>query len=313
MNPRHDIGWCRRCLAWSLNGLAIILMIAWVVGAIVSDRWWWSQWLSWMTPAALVGSGFLLTVGQACMHRRWWILGPVVAAAGSILFVVPRMGWSFSAQKHGLRLMQWTSGPILGDATPYAEFIAREDPDVLIMHGGLRIGRAESFHTWSQKRQLAMRGPFVFASRLPIHRLQTVAWADNIMLVNLECVRPNGQLLRVLAVDLPSDPARSKSEILRKTHQLLSRLETPPDVILGDFNMTQNSRVLRSFLPGWKLGWPFAGRGWGGTWPRWLPAYRLDHVLIPDHTQPLPLITTHDPGVGTHRAQIITLPSRTVN
>jgi endonuclease/exonuclease/phosphatase family metal-dependent hydrolase len=252
----------------------------------------------------LLPAGLLLWAGLLLRRSRWHLLGIGLAVVGPIGFVLTHWSWGERSRQPSIRILQWTAGPVMNNAGPYARFIVDTNADITIVEGARPAAADPAMRAWAADVTLAIRGQFLIASRLPVLHLRTVAWADDIMLISMEVQRRDGSPLRLLIVDLPSDPDRSRVAIIDAAHALMNRLTVAPDLVLGDFNLTQGSRQLARFLPGYQPAWSTAGEGWGGTWPRTLPIYRLDHVLVRRGTG-LHSITTIDPGCGRHRAQLI--------
>jgi hypothetical protein len=281
--------------------------MAWLIGQIMLDRTWWSQWLLWIPDPALLPAGLMLWGGLWVRRWPWAWTGLVVAMAGPVLFLL--LLWSpgrMAPAGDSITLLHWTAGPIYGDRAPYGDFIVSQDPDIAIVEGARRAATTPAFRAWSRDAHVTLRGPFLISSKLPIQSVRMVAWAKNILLLLLVVELPSGSPLRILVVDLPSDPSVSRSEVLLSSHDFLARLETAPDLVVGDFNLTQRSYQLRAFMPGMSPDWARCGVGWGGTYPRALPTYRLDHVLSGPNSV-VRSITTTDPGVGRHRAQLLEL------
>ncbi len=278
----------------------------WTIGVVASDKWPWSQWAAWVPPLALFPGGVLLWAGWWMLRSRLHWTGIAVAVAGPVIYVAALWSPGAAPSLHGTSVLHWTAGPIRGEPAPYADFIMSQDADVAIVEGARRAGTNPAFRTWSADRHVAVRGPFLIVSRLPIRTLRTIAWADDILLFLLVVDRPDGSLLRILVADLPSEPARSRRDVVDTAHELLSHLDAPVDLIVGDFNLTQGSAQLRRFMPGFTPMWDSRGSGWGGTYPRTLPLVRLDHVLTADPSL-VTSIETSTPPVGRHRAQHITI------
>lgn len=297
-------GSIRMIAGWALVAIGLGLTASWAIGAAASDRWWWSQWLSWIPAIILLPAGLSILVGGLLQGRSWKAVGIATAIAGPIIFIAERWSPVTASAAASIRILQWTAGPPRGNAEPFARFIVDTNADITIVEGARAAAAEPLMRAWATDHTLAMRGQFLIASKLPITRLQTVAWARDIMLIAMEVTTPSGPPLRLLIVDLPSAPNRSRAEVIHTAHELLERLERQPDLVLGDFNLTQDSWQLRRFLPGYKPAWRLVGEGWGGTWPRTMPIYRLDHVLA-SNGRPPQSITTIDPQCGGHRAQLI--------
>ncbi|MDP6987602.1 MAG: endonuclease/exonuclease/phosphatase family protein [Phycisphaerales bacterium] len=298
----------KRLLSSVLIGGSLLIGLPWLVGQIASDRWWWSQWLLWIPSFLLCLAGLLLWAGLLLKRSKWHPVGVGLAIAGLLLFVLTHWSPGEPSTAPSIRILHWTAGPTLGKTEPYARFIVDTDADITIVEGARRAAADPAMRDWGAGMTLAMRGQFLIASRLPITRLRTVAWAHDILLFTLEVKKSDGNPLRLLIVDLPSSPDRDRGEIIDTAHRLLDRLDQEPDLILGDFNLTQASWQLRRFRAGYRPAWSAAGVGWGGTWPRTMPLYRLDHVLTKPNTRLASLATT-DPACGGHRAQLIEVAS----
>lgn len=305
---------------WICLALGAIITVLYFLGGIANDRWWWSQWLSWIPAIALVPAGLLLWSGQRLRPRpkvSAWGWGSVVGA-GLLIATADHLllgGYWFSGPpptQDSIRILQWNAGPTPSNVTPYAEFIVQTDADITIVEGARRTTTDPLFQSWARDKTLAMRGQFLIASKLPITHLQTVAWTHDILLIELSVEQGSGQPLDLLIVDFPSDPNRSRRAILDQVAQIRPRLHHEPHIALGDFNLTQHSWQLERVLPGFFPSWANAGLGWSGTWPRLFPIYRLDHVLSPQPTA-VQLITTINPGCGRHRAQLIVLDGQRVS
>ena len=299
-----------RWLGSTLLAVGFLVVLAWLTGQIMLDRTWWSQWLLWIPHPVLLPAGLLIWFGLWLRRSKWAWLGLLVAAAGPLFYAI--LLWSPSratTPNNSISVLHWTAGPILGHPEPYGNFIVSQDPDIVIVEGARRAATTSAFRKWSSDAHVALRGPFLIASKLPIQTLRTVAWANDILLLVLVVELEDGSPLQFLIVDLPSDPQLSRASVMAATREFLGRLEITPDIVLGDFNLTQQSAQLPGFLPGMTPNWGQDGHGWGGTYPRSLPMYRLDHVLSNNKTQPglVQQITTTDPGVGRHRSQLILL------
>ncbi|MBT5382690.1 MAG: hypothetical protein HOL13_07610 [Phycisphaerae bacterium] len=310
---RTVVGWTCTSLGWLIIGLCLL-------GWIANDRWWWSQWLSWIPVLAFVLVGILMWSGRHIRRTPgvsnwsgvgWVIAGLVFSAVDHLLLG----GYWFSGPPptaETVRILQWNAGPTPSNVTPFTSFIVQTDADITVVEGARRTTSDPLFQTWAEDKSLAMRGQFLIASKLPITRLQTVAWTHDILLIELSVKQRNGQSLDLLIVDLPSDPNRSRNTIIEEVAQVRSRLHREPHIAIGDFNLTQYSWQLERVLPGFFPMWRDAGLGWNGTWPRRLPIYRLDHVLSKRPTR-VHLITTTDPGCGRHRAQVIDIRAVTTD
>ncbi len=293
------------------------LLLAWIVGRICSDRWTWSQWLLWLPSLTLVPGFLVLALGGwlLSLRRRAIITLCIASALGPVgeLTALWRPGELSAPTAGSLRILHWTAGPQMRSTPLLLNAIERVQPNVVVVLGARRAAGGEALAQWGVVPGPMPRGEFIIFSRIPVVRCRSLARSDDIQLVQL-IVQPNGaEAVECLLLDLPSDPARSRRGVAQATSALIGRtLRSTPSIVLGDFNMTQGSRAMRSILPGWSTAWPVGGSGWGGTWPRNMPLWRIDHVLVPPGV-PVPRVTTFDPGAGRHRAQVIDLALQPVS
>ena len=71
---------------------------------------------------------------------------------------------------------------------------------------------------------------------------------------------------------------RSRLEQARLLKRELKALKGPL-IIMGDFNTTPTDRVFRTLKNGFKDAWREGGRGLGASWHRYVPLFRIDHIL----------------------------------
>lgn len=78
--------------------LGVVIMLAWLVGEVVSDRTWWTQFLEW-TPLILVVPGVLVCVTLAEIGRR------LIKKLRPTDPLLPRLGGLVSTAAAGLALL----------------------------------------------------------------------------------------------------------------------------------------------------------------------------------------------------------------
>ena len=287
-----------------------LLLLAWATGRMTSDRWLWSQWLLWLPGLTLIPAFLLIGLGLTLLRfkRRVVLVVSCAALLGPLSDAVdlwrPLGGAPHTTRT--LRLLHWTAGPGMRDPEVLLQAMQRTDPDVVVTLGPNVAAQGAALANWGAIPGPMRQAEFIVFSKYPVIRCRSLARSNDIQLAALD-LDVHGQTVHVLLLDLPSDPTRSRWMIAQQARALIdAKVEGTVDLVLGDFNMSQLSTALRSILPGWKLATPRGSLGWGGTWPRALPLWRIDHVLVPADA-PLPHIETFDPGAGRHRAQIIDL------
>ena len=299
---------------------AALVVAAWLLGRLVSDRYGWSQWLLWIpTPAVLVVAVAALVAGiqpdaRRPGRRRRRVL--VWAAGVAAIFVY------FAAIEHRLfrrapggdvamRLVhgsvQATGPKVLAD---WGEQLTRLGGDVTIVSTLLPqrdIGRL--LDRLGGLGTPVVSWPFVLVTRLPVLEARPlVANAGLRMSVfRIDTTESLGRVLTVWAVDLPSDPGRSRASVARAARRILDQVQSsPPDVVVGDFNMTRGSASLSMTFPGLAHAFDQAGRGYGASFRRGLPLYHIDHTLLGENVRAVGYDLV-DIGTGRHLVQVVDL------
>lgn len=304
------------CLSWPCLAAASVVLLAWLTGRIVSDRFVWSQWLLWIpAPLAILAGalGALVSLRPAtrpAIRRRrlaLWVL-VTIAVAGSFLFVEHRFLRAAPDQPRGLRLIHWnmlsnTYGPI--DA--YARSLIELDGQVTILSNASAALWQEPVREWMGQQIQSFRvEPFTILSRYPLLEARPVMAADgiSIAMARIDTTEALGRPLAILMVDLPSDPTRSRTAIAARVRRVLADPDLPPlDLVVGDFNMTRGSASIRAMFPAFRHAYDDAGHGYGATFRRgdW-PLYHIDHVLVAQGWR-ANRYDVIDPHVGWHAAQ----------
>ena len=291
---------------------AVVLIAAWLTGIIFSDRWVWSQWLSWIPTIILMPAGGLWLIGIGLMRRfrRYWQPGICLLVLGPFVYLY--LHWQperthADESRPGITFCQWTLGTVLANEEAYGEVLVELDADVSLVEGGRRIRWSQPIKDWLGPEQTSLStGIFSILTPLPVEELRTVVWAEGIYAAILTINGPGFEVtpLKILLIDLPSDPNRSRWQIAARLDDLLSKAEfDEPDLIVGDFNMPSNSRAFGGLFKGYARAWSESGEGWGPTYPREWPIARIDHVLV-GPTVDVTSIGTIDPGRGRHRLQV---------
>jgi hypothetical protein len=149
-------------------------------------------------------------------------------------------------------------------------------------------------------------GPFTVLTRDRIRALRWIVKAEGVSIVFLELAPPAGfvEPLRVLLIDMPSNPRRPRMTLARHVRTMLDDADAPDvDMIIGDCNMTRGSAALRTLFPGVRDAFDDGAAGWIATFPRKRPIYHIDHVLLGSglRSEAYECIPT---SFGRHRAQV---------
>jgi hypothetical protein len=314
---RHAI---RRLSGALLHFVAAAVIVGWAIGRVLSDRSALSQWLLWIpTPAAIAAAG--LGIALVLPHARrlrlrtcaWLLTATYVLAF--FLFIEHRFFRHGTHPAGGvatrtLRLMHWNvDGPGEG-AGRYIDEIQRVAPDITILtHPGAVLWDERTREMIGDGRPWRIAG-FGVVTRLPIigGRLLHVSETISAAMVQVDATEVLGRPLTIYMIDLPSEPRIPRMRVARELRAALDALEgvPPPDVVVGDFNITRGSAALAALFPGFRHAFHEAGHGYGATFPHSVPLYHIDHTLL----APAVEATGYDiiaTSVGRHRAQAVTL------
>ncbi len=205
----------------------------------------------------------------------------VVLGLGSDVGLRPRP----AARPGILRLVHWNaSWPDSNRGLrPSNELLALE-PDVVFFSNPYRFFNDGREETWREHGyEVVIPGIFAVASRVPVIETRTIFVGRDMgaAYVVLDASATLGRTLRVLVVDLPSDPRLSRMSVVSTFRQaMVERGAGDVDLVIGDCNITRGSASLAVLAPGMRDAWDEAGRGWGASWPRGLPLFHLDHAFL---------------------------------
>jgi hypothetical protein len=314
--------WRRRILriaAALVRWGALLLIVAWLAGRVFSDRTVWSQWLLWIpTPAVAIVActGFLASYGSGAAKARrrrqvaWTAAAALIGA--HLLFVEHRALRTAPAipppEAQAIKLVHWNvsvPGALPADAT--ARAIVDMDGDLTILSNAGGVPWQSLVRGWLGPLYQPLRvRPFVVLTRLPIIEFRTLVAAEDDVAVAILVVEAfdGAQPTVIYLFDLPSDPRIGRAALARRVRTMLAETGAPPpDVAVGDFNMTRGSASLALLLPELRHAYDGGGHGIGATFPRLPPVYHIDHVLL-GRDLACPRYDLVTPAVGFHRAQV---------
>ncbi len=289
----------------------VILISAWSLGILFSDAYFWSQWFSWI-PTILV------TVFLAAVTLILYMVNKKnVAVLFSVLTLILALVYCFidnrfltkNTAKGEISILGWTmSHSKETSAEASADFIIGINADITVLTHGWYVRSERLLHDWISKHgTLVVNSQFTIITKYkPIQSMSLIA-NDGIYISKfvLDTTETLGDILVIWALDLPSTLSNSKMNIAKKVKRLIDETqENPPDIVLGDFNMTRNSVALHSIFPKYQHGADEAGVGLLASFPMAYPLYHIDHTLLADSViaEKYKLI---NPKIGRHRTQYI--------
>jgi len=289
---------------------AALVCLAWAAGCLLNDRWSWSQWLWWIpAPVALASAVFwlasarLLVPGTLRRRATFAAVAALVIAAGATM-----RSFSFVSRAHGsdaLHLLCWNARWPGEQARASAEALTPWAGRVMIISNPGRM--AEHASLWLREgEQLAEAGTFLLTGPVKVIEARPVVQGDDGFATLFRFEASGTGETSVLAIDLPSNPFRSRHAALARfaAHVRASVDLRTVDLIVGDFNCTRGSASVHDAFPEFRDAWSLAGQGWGASWPRERPILHIDLALVREglHVDRCEL---HDPGAGHHRLNTV--------
>ena len=292
----------------------IIVIIVWLLGQFVSDRWLWSQWLSWIPTIAILVFLLLTTIVLARLEskRKTIVLGSAFLLCTAWFLFVENRVFSTTSIHGDLRIVGWTmSHSKQSVVRESAQLIVDLDADITLLTHGWKVRGEPLIKEWlGNKGKRLISGPFTLLTTLRPLEVRTLVASKGIYisLYTLDTTKLGRELV-IYAVDLPTDLRISRRDIVRRAKQLLRQTDAPePDMVIGDFNMTKNSNSLHRFFPSLSDAWGEAGVGWSYSYHRAFPLFQIDHMLLHKELHPV-MYELIDPQFGRHSIQLLELDS----
>ncbi len=274
-------GW--RGLRMIAAGLLLASIALLCLGALLTDRWHWSQWIWWIPRSALALAALpAFVTGLAQRGRRRWIwLG--AASIPIAWLAVGDIGWRrWVPDPEAIHLIHWNaSSPGSRAGGPASAELLARDADIVIVTNAYKLLGDGRIELWRDAGyDIVQTGPFLVASRWPVLEARVVSATERRILGRIR-IAVAGHDWTVIAVDLPSDARLARNDLASRF-----RAECAPhgvdeaDLVVGDFNITRGSASIARMFPRQHHAFDVAGIGFGATWPRRIPFMHLDHMLI---------------------------------
>jgi hypothetical protein len=311
--------------------LAALALFA--VSEVLTDRVHAMQWAWWIPRPILAGSALawlilveLLALATRVDRRelranRWAVAAAAVCTAHAFLGL-----WRPETPRptDAVRLVHWNASYVESTAVAPnlvtllleldADVVVVTDPGLLWWGDGVQRFSAAGY-------EIRTAGRFGIAAKVTsgagIVEARPVLAQGRLHATRVEVDTRLGPL-SIEAIDLPSDPWRSRWQTVvtvsgalaaQRSQAEVGRGSGPPDVIVGDFNITRGSASLGGFGEGYREAFAAAGSGWGGTYPRERAWWAIDLALVGGRWSPMRSEIV-DPGAKRHRLQVVDLSPR---
>ncbi|MBT4531324.1 MAG: hypothetical protein HOC27_08970 [Phycisphaerae bacterium] len=292
---------------------ATSLFILWCAGLLCSDKWGWSQWLAWIPTLAVVILFMVAAVFARFQKMKSYLIQSI--AIGCILLFY----WCFNEQrifrsancKGKITIAGWTMSHSKKNVSKEsAEIIIGLDADITLLTHGWYVRGEPKVREWMDGHgRKVVSGPFTLFTKFQPIKVQSLIAADEIYISQfiLDTTPAINDILVIWAIDLPSSITTSKTKVAQKVRDLLLNSQiTPPDVVIGDFNMTRNSSAIQTMFPDLHDAADDGGVGIIGTFPMEIPIYHIDHVLLAPELHACSYECVN-PHIGRHQIQVLSI------
>lgn len=301
--------------------LAASVLLAWLMGRIVSDRYLWSQYLLWIpTQAAFLTAviGFAAALRPDRSTRRRWrriVVWTTINAA--ILAYFSFFEYHFwrdaDLQTEGLRITQWTMSHAKTAPDANARLIVRHAGDITILSDSYGVRWDQITPKLDESGiELVRIGHYKILSRIPVLEAREIVAGEGarIAFIRLDASAALARELTIYLVDLPSDPAIARAEQARRVREWLESVDAPPpDVATGDFNTPRGSYSIAVLFPTLHHAYDDGGTGYAATYHQRFPLYHIDHVLLANDLRAATYAVAPT-GLGRHRIQKAVIVTR---
>ena len=306
----------------AIAALSVCVILAWLVGQILSDRYTFSQWLLWIpTPFtiafALLGSACAIPkkpYNPAAKARLACCIGIPVAVVVYFTFLEHHFLRSETQTQTSFKVIHFNVNTATdGEFEHFNNFVLDQNADLIILTNSGHHRRYQQLtKSYKADGSAFMVRPFRIFSRYEILETRPIVANQGItvILLRLDTTSKLGKPITIYAVDLPSQPKTSRMQTAKRLRNMLKNADAPlPDIALGDFNMTRRGAALKTAFPNLVHAYDQAGSGYGATYPRKFPLFHIDHILLAQtlQAQTYQLI---DPQAGRHMLQIAEISAK---
>jgi endonuclease/exonuclease/phosphatase family metal-dependent hydrolase len=194
-----------------------------------------------------------------------------------------------------------------GQVNPFVDLVTAIDADLTILTNAGGAPWDPRVREWlGGNERVQMMRPFGILTKLPIIEQRWLARQDDIAMVLLivDAEQALGRELVIYLIDMPSNPNLGRAKLAATARRLIDEATAPPpDMIVGDPNMTRGSAALRSIAPHMHHAFSEGGHGYGATYHRRFPLYHIDHILL-DNSLRCVRYDVRPAEIGRHRPQV---------
>jgi hypothetical protein len=186
-----------------------------------------------------------------------------------------------------------------------ANIIVDLDGDITVLTHGWQVRSQPPIRKWVEENGFRIiNSQFTIITKFAPLKVRTLIASDGIYIseFTLDTKDVLGEILTLWAIDLPSSVSISKISIANRVRRLLPEDVVKPDLVIGDFNMTNRSTAISTMFPA-LIDASTKGSGLLASYPMEFPIYHIDHILFNKWLQVIGYRFIN-PRIGRHRIQI---------
>jgi len=258
-----------------------LVSLAWLLGSAFRDRWWLTTLGFYLPPLAIVAmaAGWMVVCRKrAASWQNWTVAAIGLAALTKTLAVDFAWQKSYGRRAGSSRVIHWNIAHAPFGMDPVLETLSADRPEIVLLSECPDPGRPATL-----AERLFDNGAVHYASGMSLISTWQIVETHDVDLPRARgwwarLANP-GRVLDVLAVDLKSDPRRSRRAQLEGITEWVGRHdERIPLLVLGDFNTPRDSSHFEPLRGQLYHGYERRGRGWPYTWPVPVPLWSIDHA-----------------------------------
>ena len=167
-----------------------------------------------------------------------------LSALSSPLFLSWFPSSSLRLPENGVRISHSKEGNSLESA----QELVRLDGDLTLLSHGWYVRGEPIIKEWlGAGGRKFVNGPFTLLTKQKMLNVQTLVASDGVLIsmFEIDTTPALGRPIILWAVDLPSSFRDSKMTIAKRARILIdTQSAPPPDIVIGDFNMTRNMETM---------------------------------------------------------------------
>lgn len=288
-----DVRPSKKCVS-VVDRLVSALALAWLLGALLKDRWLFSRFLYYIPAPAMVviGLGWMAIRGRSTGWRKVLLVGVGALPALAKILVVD-FAWNTPPppSANPIRIVHWNVWHARPGIEPVISTLLQDQADIVVLSEppeGEDLNRIA--HAVLPGATPYSVNSVALLCRFPFEDIGGV-WFSGGRAWCAQVDTPQGRMLLV-GSDIQANPLGNRGVPLEGIAEWVEKQDpTIPILVIGDFNTTRDSVHFSRLRRNLKNAYEEVGRGWPYTWPVPVPMTSIDHAWF-------------NPGVEVHSYEL---------